>query len=136
MSQGVWTIGKVDPVSVGTNAPSDNFKRATSGTAAGTAGIVIVAKPGRFYRGVFENGAATAYYLQIFDKATAPVNADVPIYEKRLPSSGEVEIDLTNVNGLPCVVGISIAISSTGGSLTLAVANDLAFRSVVYTANT
>lgn len=132
MSGGTWTLGRIDVDA--NNPPGDAFKRASSGTAAGTAGIVVSAKPGRFYRGVFQNGGATKYYVQVFDKATAPVNTDVPIYSKTLPASGEVELDLTNVNGLKCLLGIGIAISSTAGVLTLALATDIAFRSVVYTA--
>lgn len=138
MAKGVFTIGLVDTGA--TNSAfadypvADNFRRATSGTAAGTAGIVISAKPGRVYRVVAQNGSATAYFLQIHDKATAPVNTEVPIYVKRLPVSGECEIDLTTINGLPVRNGLGIAISSTSGTLTLAVANDLAFRTVIYTA--
>lgn len=132
MSGGIWTQGRID---VGTNTPTaDAFKRATSGTAAGTTGISISTKPGRFYRGVFQNSSATKYYVQIFDKASAPVNTDVPIYAKTLAANGEVEIDLTNVNGILCTLGIGIAISSTSGVLTLALATDLAFRTVIYTA--
>lgn len=140
MAEGVWTQGRVAvgdaSNAMGTFPSTDNFKWASSGTAAGTTGLVISAKPGRFYRGVYENGAATAYYLQIFDKATAPIAGDVPVYEKRLAVSGEVEIDLTNVNGKPCLAGIAIAMSTTPGVLTLAIAQDLAFRSTCFTSNT
>jgi hypothetical protein len=59
---------------------------------------------------------------------------DVPIYCKRLPVSSECEINLADVNGLPCLNGIGIAISSTAGKLTLAIATDLAFYTAVYTA--
>jgi len=126
MSEAIWTMPKVDN--------GNDFVRSTSATAAGTAGIVIIgSKSGRFYRGFFKNSAATNYWLQIFDKATAPVNTDVPIWEKNLPSSGEVEIDLVNVNGLYFSLGLGIAISSTATTLTLAIANDLAYRSILYT---
>jgi hypothetical protein len=136
MSEGTWFQGRVDLPVVGGTQPIDNFKRSVSFTAAGTAGIVISAKPGRFYRCTAENTGVTAYFLQVFDSATAPVNAAVPIYQERLPASGEAKIDLSDVNGWPCVTGISIAISSTAGVLTLAVAADLASRAVVYTSNT
>lgn len=138
MAKGVFTLGRVDTGATnnafGDWPVADNFRRSTSTGAAGTAGIVISSKPGRVYRLIAQNSAATAYFLQIHDKATAPVNTEVPIFVKRLPSSGEVEIDLTNINGMPVQNGISIAISSTAGTLTLAVANDLAFRTVIYTA--
>ena len=133
MSEGIWTMGRVDAATFAGQPVADGFKRSTSGVAAGTAGVIISAKPGRFYRAVVQNGAATAYFVQVFDKATAPVNTDVPIYSKRLPVSGECEIDLTDINGLPVTAGIGIAISSTAGVLTLAVATDIAFRTVVYT---
>jgi hypothetical protein len=41
-----------------------------------------------------------------------------------------------NVNGIPCLNGISIAISTTPTTLTLAVANDIAQRTVIYTSQT
>lgn len=135
MSGGVFTMPLVEAGAGAFAKVVDQFQRSTSGVAAGTAGISISTKPGRFYRAVVENGAATAYYVQIFDKATAPVNTDVPIWEQRLPVSGEVAIDMVNVNGLPCVNGIGMAISSTPGTLTLAIATDIAYRSVIFTAS-
>lgn len=135
MSEGVFTMPLVTAGVAPFAKTTDSFLRATSGVAVGTAGILISNKPGRFYRAVVENGAATAYYLQVFNKASAAVNTDVPVYQKRLPVSGEVEIDLVNVNGVPCNLGISIAISTTPGTLTLAAATDVAFYSVFYTAS-
>lgn len=137
MAEGIWTQGRIDVGTADPNAgyPSaDNFRRSTAVAAAGTAGIVISAKPGRFYRGVFQNGAATAYFVMVFDKATAPVNGDTPVWTRRLAVSSELDLDLASINGIPCVNGISIAISSTAGTLTLAVANDLAARHIIYTA--
>ena len=135
MSGGVFTMGLVGAGAGAFAKTTDGFQRSTSGVAAGTAGIVIAAKPGRFYRAEVQNGAATAYFLQVFDKATAPMNTDVPIYSKRLPVSGECEIDLTDVNGLPCQLGIGIAISSTPGVLTLAIATDIDHRTIIFTAS-
>jgi hypothetical protein len=135
MSEGVFTMPLVTAGAGAFAKTTDSFKRATSGVAVGTAGISISSKPGRFYRAVVENGGATAYYLQVFDKATAAINADVPVYEKRLAASGECELDLVNVNGVPCLNGISLAISTTPGTLTLAAATDVAYYSVFYTAS-
>lgn len=135
MSEGVFTIGRVDAGAGAFAAVTDNFQRSTTGTAAGTAGVSISTKPGRFYRAVVQNAGSTAYFVQIFDKATAPLGGDVPIWQERLPASTEAKIDLTNINGLPCLNGIGIAISSTAGSLTLAGQNDIAFRSVIFTAS-
>jgi hypothetical protein len=135
MSEGVFTMPLVSAGVAPFPSKVDNFQRASSGTAAGTLGLSISAKPGRCYRAYAANTAATAYFLQIFDKATAPVNGDVPIEEKRLPASTECEIDMTNVNGVVCALGIGLAISSTAGTLTLAVAADLGFRRVIFTAS-
>ncbi len=135
MSEGVFTLPLVSAGAGAFAKTTDGFQRATSGVAVGTAGISISQKPGRFYRAVVQNGGATAYYLQVFDKATAAVNANVPIWQQRILASGEVVLDLTNVNGLPCLLGISLAISSTPGTLTLAAATDVAFYSVIYTAS-
>lgn len=136
MSEGVWTIGRVDIGNVDsqTSSSPDNFKR-QSALGVGTAGIVIgtAGKPGRLYRLKVVNGAATAYFLQVFNKATAPVNTDVPTWVQRLAVSSETDIDLTNINGLLCPLGMGIAISSTAGTLTLAIANDIAFYSAHYT---
>jgi hypothetical protein len=138
MAQGTWFQGRTDVGStanaMGTSPVTDNFRRTSSGVAVGTAGVVISAKPGRLYRLIVQNGAATAYYLQIHNKATAPINTEVPVYVKRLPVSSEVEIDLSDVNGLVCTAGIGLAISSTAGTLTLAVADNIAFYAAFYTA--
>jgi hypothetical protein len=130
MAEGVWTLPKV------TSDAGCDFTRTSSGTAVGTAGVLLVgAKKGRLYRLIVQNSAATAYFLQIFDKATAPVNTDVPIWSERLPLSSEGEIDFTNVNGLYFALGCGFAISSTAGVLTLAASNDIAFFAALYTKN-
>lgn len=131
MSEGIFPVGRADVAT----PSADAFKRAASGTAVGTSGVVLgtVGKPGRLYRLMVQNGGATAYYLQIHNKATAPVNTDVPVYVKRIAASSEVEIDLANVNGLPCSLGIGFAISTTPGVLTLAIATDIAFYAATYT---
>jgi hypothetical protein len=100
--------------------------RSTSAALAGTAGIVIKASAGRLYRLDVVNNGATPYFLQVFDKAIAPVNGDTPIWRRRLPASGELSLSLEEF-GLFCAAGISIAISSTANTLTLAVASDLAW---------
>lgn len=127
---GYFTQGRTEASAQGAG---DCFRTSVNAAAEGTAGIVISATPGRVYRLIVQNGAATAYYVQIHNKATAPINTELAIWSKRLPVSSEVEIDLTNINGLVCTTGISIALSSTPLALTLALATDIAFRSVVYT---
>ena len=137
MSEGIWPIGRADVgVLDGFSFPvADGFKYAASATAAGTAGLVIgtAGKGGRVYRVTAVNGAATAYFLQVFNKATAPINTDVPVWQRRLAASSELDVDLASVGGVICPLGIGLAISSTAGTLTLAIANDLVFRAVWYT---
>lgn len=136
MSEGVWPIGRVD---VGQrdafSGPRADAFRQFVGAGVGTAGIVLgtAGRAGRVYRVVAQNGGATAYFLQVHNKATAPVNGDVPVYVQRLPSSGECIIDLSQVGGIVCPLGIGLAISSTAGTLTLAVANDLAIYTAIAT---
>ncbi len=135
MSEGVWTMGRVESGVAPFIGTSDNFLRSTSSAAAGTAGISISVKPGRFYTAAIQNGSATAYFFQVFDKATAPVNGDTPMLSRRLQASGELVVEVVNVNGLVALLGIGIAISSTAGTLTLAIANDIVWRRIMYTAS-
>lgn len=105
----------------------DNDPNRTSSTAkVGTAGILLKASKGRLYRLDVVNVSATAYYLMVFDKASAPVNADIPIWRRRLPVSTELVLDLEEF-GLACALGIGFAISSTDAALTLAIADDIHF---------
>lgn len=91
----------------------------------GTAGTLVKsAAPGRIYKVRAKCLSATAYTLMVFDKAIAPVNGDAPIWQWDLPVSGEVADDFS-LWGLQYKLGLGLAISSTKGTLTLAVANDL-----------
>lgn len=112
---------------------TDALTRYTSPAAGdGTAGVLIkAAARGRLYKLRTMNKAATAYTIMIFDKATAPVNADVPIWRASLANviGSENELDF-NLWGLQFNNGLGIAISSTPGTLTLAVALDAFFHAL------
>jgi hypothetical protein len=116
-------------VSQGTKKSASNIdtgfdpSRSTSSAKFGTAGVALKSTQGRLYRLDVVNASATAYFVMVFSKATAPVNGDAPIWRRRLPASGEVSIALEEF-GLYCAAGIGIAISSTDGTLTLAAATD------------
>lgn len=99
--------------------------RTTSSAAVGTAGIVLKNSRGRLYVLDVVNVSGTAYYLMVFNKAAAPVNGDTPIWRRRLPLSGELRLDFEF--GLAGTAGLSFAISSTPGTLTLAVSDDIHF---------
>ncbi len=124
MSEGVFLRPRIADT-----ADSNSCKQFAQTTAFGTAGITLVAKKGRLYRIVFNNtNATTSYFAQLHDKATAPVNTDVPIWEERLVAAvsttgGSTVIDF-GLNGLYFANGISFALSSTKGALTLALATD------------
>lgn len=116
------------------------LKRASKTTSFGTAGVSVTTKPGRLYKIRATNkNATTRYFLQIFDKATAPVATDVPIWELDLPaavattSRGDALEEFPM--GLYFALGIGIAISTTQGVLTLAAATD-ATAYTQHTANT
>lgn len=136
MSEGVWPIGRIDvgQLNAFSGPRTDGFRQLT-GAAVGLAGIVLgtAGRAGRVYRVVAQNAGATPYFLQIHNRAVAPVNAEVPVYVQRLPASGECIIDLAPVGGLVCPAGVCLALSSTPGTLTLAVAPDLAFYTAIIT---
>lgn len=124
MSEGVWLQPRiVDTTDLST------CKQYAGTTAFGTAGIVLIAKKGRLYRIAFNNSnATTSYYAQLHDKATAPVNTGVPIWEERLEAAtattGRSCVMDFGLNGLYFASGISFALSTTKGVLTLAAATD------------
>lgn len=101
-------------------------KRTTSSAKVGTAAVVLKAAEGRLYRLDVVNVSATAYYVMVFDAATAPTDGDTPIWRRRLPANGELELELETF-GLGCTNGIAFAISSTDATLTLAAADDVHF---------
>ena len=117
MSEGVYLQPRVGGLD------QNSCKQLAQSTAFGTAGLVVAASPGRFYKLRILNKSATVYYVQVHNKATAPINAEVPVWEFKLPASVD-SVEDWGLNGLYCSAGISIAISSTPSVLTLAVAAD------------
>jgi hypothetical protein len=135
MSEGVFLAPNIRPAT-----DPNSCKQYALTTAFGTAGAVLVAKAGRLYKAQFTNKhATTAFYVQLFNKATAPVNTDTCIWEVRIPAAGtaeggSAELDF-GVAGLYFGAGISFAFSSTQGVLTLpASADGTAYA--LYTATT
>ena len=97
----------------------------------GTAGVVIANNVSRLYKLTAVNQSVTPYYIQVFDKAIAPVANDLPIWERALKAQAagpeDCELDF-GLAGLTCTTGLSIALSSTPNLLTLAgVSNAYAF---------
>jgi hypothetical protein len=110
------------------------LKRSSKTTAFGTAGVSVSAKQGRIYKVRFVNKAATAYFCQLHDKATAPLVNDVPIWEGRMASQSDVEFDFGTA-GLYVANGLGLALSSTGGIVTFAGSADT-FAYALFTVQT
>jgi hypothetical protein len=123
MSEGIF------PVARGAPGPNDPSQYDSGSALVGTAGVVIKASQGKLYKIAAVNNAATPYILMVFDKATAPVNNDVPIWRRRLPASGEIEVDF-GLFGIGGTAGLSWAISSTVARLTLAVSADVSVSAI------
>jgi len=116
MSEGVSLLPRV--------LDDGTLKRASQTTAFGTAAIVVSTKAGRLYKlRVLNTSASTNYFAQIHDKATAAVDTNVPIWEGQVAGSTDVDFDF-GLAGLHVVNGISVALSTTAGVLTLAGATD------------
>jgi hypothetical protein len=125
MSEGIFLLPR--------NLDDGLMKQLSQTTAFGTAGVVVSAKPGRIYRVSFVNkAAATKYFAQVFNKATAPINGDLPAFEGQVAANSDVVFDLASAGGWYVRLGIGIAISTTAGVLTLAGATD-ATAYVLYT---
>jgi len=113
-----WTGNHALAVSTGAWT---NYNSGT--TKVGTAGISVKATAGRLRRIGCYNSDAGSVYLVIVNKATAAVNNDAVIAQIAIPSLGSVSIDL-GVEGLYLATGISLAVSTAGEKVTLALAND------------
>jgi len=98
---------------------------ATAGTGENQA--VPKATPGRLFKADVINATAGVLYLMVFNKATAPVNTDVPVLRAYVPASGAGTIDLGNF-GINLAAGVAVALSTTADTLTLAGANDGFFQ--------
>ena len=123
MSEAVFGAARVSGLDA--NSP----KQFAQTTAFGTAGVVIANKPGRLYRlAVSNSNATTSYYVQLFDKAIAPIATNVPIWEERIEAAvattGKSCVIDFGLFGLYFGTGIGLALSSTKGVLTLAGATD------------
>ena len=74
---------------------------------------------------------AAIRYLQIFDKATAPVNTDVPVISVPIPAGSATNASIVEHNetfwgtaGYSFSLGLGVAISTAAASLTTATASD------------
>jgi hypothetical protein len=100
-----------------TNSPT-NFGAANQ--------AVLKASASAVYKIYCYNKNASTRFFQIHNKATAPVNTDVPIESFPVAANSALIIDSTffGSGGRTCSAGISWAFSSTEATLTLATAGD------------
>lgn len=115
MSEAVFIEGEVQP--------HRYMQQYRTPAMFGTAGVSVSVKQGRIYHITAVNNAATAYFLQVFDKATAPIAGDLAIWECRLPASLDCDMNFGAL-GLYVALGFGLAISTTPRALTLAASND------------
>jgi hypothetical protein len=73
---------------------------------------VIKAAPGTLFQLTLVNDTASAAWVQIFDKASAPAANDVPKFTRKLAVNASV--DIVFPLGRPFATGISWGLSSTG----------------------
>lgn len=109
----------LDRDDTGANTPA----RFTNLTPFGLAAISVRATAGRLYQATITNTSATAYFIQFHDKATAALTGESPIWFRRLTASSETFVNFDPF-GLYFANGISIAISSTASTLTMALADN------------
>jgi len=87
---------------------------------------VVKTSAGAVYAISCFNASSSLAFFQIHDKATAPVNGDVPIKSIPVFANGATVFgsDIFGAGGLTCSTGIAWAFSSTRATLTLAVGSD------------
>jgi hypothetical protein len=100
-----------------TNSPT-NFGAANQ--------AVLKASAGAVFKIYCYNKSATTRFFQIHNKATAPINTDVPIESFPIASNTALILDSTfwGATGRVCSTGVAWAFSSTETTLTLASAAD------------
>lgn len=77
----------------------------------GTTGAVVKDSAGMLIGGIVSNANAAARFLKLYNKATAPTQADTPAMTVRLPASSTIPLSVPN--GVEFSAGISIR-ASTG----------------------
>jgi hypothetical protein len=97
-------------------------------TAALASSKVIKASAGTLYHVVVSNTKASAQFCQIFDSATLPSEAAVPLVSFKLPAGDARSYDVQD--GMPFTSGIVVCNSSTQATKTIGSADCLFFALV------
>jgi hypothetical protein len=93
------------------------IKTATTG-ATDDFSLVVRNVPGLFYRVNGINKSNVDGYVQLHDSSSLPANGAVPL--KTWVAQANFEFNENILDGIPCVNGIVLALSSTATTLTLA----------------
>jgi hypothetical protein len=93
--------------------------------SVGVTGAVAKATPGRLYGYHVSNAAAATAYVKVYDKATAPTQADTPVMTIAVPATGVAFLDLGP--GIAFSAGISIrgTTAAADNSTAAPTANDI-----------
>jgi hypothetical protein len=71
------------------------------------------------------NKASAPAYLRIFDKASAPVDADIPLVTLTIPAVGSLAMELPIGLRFKLGLGFNITAAATNGNATAIVAEDV-----------
>lgn len=71
----------------------------------GVTGRIAKASPGRLYGWSVSNANAAAIYVKLYNKATAPTQADTPVMTIRVPAAAAVAF--SSIIGIGFTAGIS-----------------------------
>jgi len=92
-----------------------------SASTSAEASRVIKASAGRLYSVSVTNANAATRYLMVFNDTSLPTNGTVPIFTPIKVATGDQgSISFFDINGKYCSTGITVAMSSTQNSLTIA----------------
>lgn len=95
------------------NAPTSGYKLARIQSKATTNALLQSPNPATLYGYSLHNGGASAAFIKVYDKASAPVpGTDVPWFTISIPAGGTATMPLPA--GLPSLKGLGFAV--TGGA--------------------
>ena len=116
--------GNASLTSIDTKLPSNFVNSPINFGASNQA--VLKASAGAVFKVYCYNKNAATRFFQIHDKATAPINTDIPIESFPIAANTALILDSTfwGATGRVCSAGVAWAFSSTEATLTLATAAD------------
>ena len=116
--------GNASLTSIDTKLPSNFVNSPINFGASNQA--VLKASAGAVFKVYCYNKNAATRFFQIHDKATAPINTDIPIESVPIAANTALILDSTfwGATGRVCSAGVAWAFSSTEATLTLATAAD------------